>query len=62
VSLVSEDEAPLLRDIERTMRQAVPFSPTPEFARLAQAPAEPQRPAPARAAAPRARSWSRGRR
>ena len=33
VSLVSEDEAPLLRDIEKTMRQAVPFSPTPRFAR-----------------------------
>jgi ATP-dependent RNA helicase RhlE len=39
VSLVSEDEAPLLRDIERTMRQAVPFSPTPAFAR-----AEPRQP------------------
>jgi len=34
VSLVSEDEAPLLRDIERTMRQAVPFAPTPAFARI----------------------------
>ena len=34
VSLVSEDEAPLLRDIERTMRQAVPFAPTPVFARV----------------------------
>ncbi len=38
VSLVSEDEAPLLRDIERTMRQAVPFAPTPAFARTADAP------------------------
>jgi len=35
VSLVSEEEAPLLRDIERTMRQAVPFAPTPAFARTA---------------------------
>jgi ATP-dependent RNA helicase RhlE len=33
VSLVSDDEASLLRDIEKTMRQAVPFSPTPQFAR-----------------------------
>ncbi|HEU0224407.1 MAG TPA: DEAD/DEAH box helicase [Steroidobacteraceae bacterium] len=33
VSLVCEEEAPLLRDIERTMRQAVPFAPTPVFAR-----------------------------
>jgi ATP-dependent RNA helicase RhlE len=33
VSLVSEDETSLLRDIERTMRQAVPFAPTPAFAR-----------------------------
>jgi ATP-dependent RNA helicase RhlE len=56
VSLVSEDEASLLRDIERTMRQAVPFSPTPAFvrqthaplpARPAQPPARPGRTAPA---------------
>ena len=33
VSLVSDDETSLLRDIERTMRQAVPFAPTPAFAR-----------------------------
>ena len=46
VSLVSEDEASLLRDIERTMRQAVPFSPTPAFARKEQAPTV-QRAAPA---------------
>jgi ATP-dependent RNA helicase RhlE len=57
VSLVSEDEAPLLRDIERTMRQAVPFSPTPQFARtVAQHSPEPRRTAPApharRSAAP----------
>ncbi len=31
VSLVSPDEAGLLRDIERTMRQSVPVLPTPEF-------------------------------
>jgi ATP-dependent RNA helicase RhlE len=39
VSLVSADEASLLRDIERTMRQSVPFSPTPAFARVEHAPA-----------------------
>jgi ATP-dependent RNA helicase RhlE len=50
VSLVSAEEAPLLRDIERTMRQAVPFAPTPEFARTDLSPPAPQRaerPAPA---------------
>ena len=31
VSLVSPDEAGLLRDIERTMNQSVPFLPTPKF-------------------------------
>ena len=31
VSLVSPDEASLLRDIERTMRRSVPFLPTPKF-------------------------------
>jgi ATP-dependent RNA helicase RhlE len=50
VSLVSQDEASLLRDIERTMRQAVPFSPTPEFLRQTHAPL------PARPAQPPARS------
>ena len=34
VSLVSAEEAPLLRDIEKTMRQSVPFCPTPKFARV----------------------------
>ncbi|HEY7753455.1 MAG TPA: DEAD/DEAH box helicase [Steroidobacteraceae bacterium] len=48
VSLVCEEEAPLLRDIERTMRQAVPFAPTPAFTRSA-APAAPARPATAAA-------------
>ncbi len=38
VSLVSEDETSLLRDIERTMRQAVPFAPTPAFARTDRSP------------------------
>ncbi len=55
VSLVSDDEAPLLRDIERTMRQAVPFAPTPAFARTA--PAAESR--PAAAARPPARPASR---
>jgi len=32
VSLVSPDEATLLRDIERTMNQKVAFAPTPSFA------------------------------
>jgi ATP-dependent RNA helicase RhlE len=69
VSLVSEDEAGLLRDIEKTMRQAVPFSPTPHFARVAHAP-EPVRAAatprqqPRQAARPTSRTFRprRGRR
>ncbi len=52
VSLVSSDEASLLRDIERTMRQAVPFSPTPDFARVELAPLPAQR---SEQAAPRRR-------
>ncbi len=55
VSLVSHDEAPLLRDIEKTMRQSVPFSPTPAFARRDPAPAAPSRPAAHAAAAAPAR-------
>ena len=31
VSLVSPDEAPLLRDIERLLRRALPIAPLPEF-------------------------------
>ncbi len=31
VSLVAPDEAVLLRDIERVMKRAIPFSPLPEF-------------------------------
>jgi ATP-dependent RNA helicase RhlE len=31
VSLVAPDEAMLLRDIERVMKRAIPFSPLPEF-------------------------------
>ncbi len=38
VSLVSEDEISLLREIERTMRQALPFAPTPAFARTDHSP------------------------
>jgi ATP-dependent RNA helicase RhlE len=38
VSLVSDDETALLKDIEKTMRQAVPFSPTPAFVRSHPAP------------------------
>jgi ATP-dependent RNA helicase RhlE len=48
VSLVAPDEAVLLRDIERTMRQAVPFIETPHFPILQPAPTaarEPQQPA-----------------
>jgi ATP-dependent RNA helicase RhlE len=43
VSLVASDEGVLLRDIERTMRQSVPFMPLPQFAMLG----------PDRSAAPR---------
>jgi ATP-dependent RNA helicase RhlE len=53
VSLVSQEEASLLRDIERTMRQDVPFSPTPAFVRQNHAPL-PARPAQA-PSKPRAR-------
>jgi ATP-dependent RNA helicase RhlE len=56
VSLVTEDEAPLLRDIEKTMRQAVPFSPTPSFARTVPAAEVRQAAAPAR---PQSRPASR---
>ena len=65
VSLVSEDETSLLRDIERTMRQAVPFAPTPAFARTEHAAVPTLRaaaPAPARPPSTAARSWSRRRR
>jgi len=72
VSLVSDDERSLLKDIERTMRQAVPISPTPAFARQSAAQASPQRAAaapqraaagaPQRRAAGAPRSWSRRRR
>ena len=63
VSLVSQEEAPLLRDIEKTMRQAVPFFPTPAFARKEQAPVV-QRvaPAPARRTAPAHHGARNGRR
>jgi ATP-dependent RNA helicase RhlE len=64
VSLVSSDEASLLRDIERTMRQAVPFSPTPDFARVEHAPLPTQRTpqaAPARRVDSRPRRFQRRR-
>jgi len=68
VSLVSPDEASLLRDIEKTMRQSVPFASTPAFARK-EPPAPPApRHAPAapaasgRQAAPARRPGSGGRR
>ncbi len=32
VSLVSQDEAPLLRDIERVLKRSIPVTPMPEFA------------------------------
>jgi ATP-dependent RNA helicase RhlE len=38
VSLVSPDEAPLLRDIERLLRRTIPTSPLPEFKILAPSP------------------------
>jgi len=56
VSLVCEDEAPLLREIEKTMRQAVPFAPTPAFTRRELAPAA----RPAAAAAPARHHAARG--
>ena len=64
VSLVSSDEASLLRDIERTMRQSVPFSPTPEFARteIAAAPAQrTEQAAPARRVDSRPRRFQKRR-
>jgi ATP-dependent RNA helicase RhlE len=69
VSLVAPDEGVLLRDIERTMRQSVPFRDTPHFA-ITQHVADsghdrqrqPQRPAMKRPAQPgqarRGGSWS----
>ena len=58
VSLVSEDETSLLRDIERTMRQAVPFAPTPAFVRTDRTPPA-QRMEPATPAQRAARSTRR---
>lgn len=53
VSLIAPDEASLLRDIERTMKQTIPVLPVPQFAILApttapQAPARPTNHAPDR--------------
>ena len=64
VSLVSSDETSLLRDIESTMRQSVPFSPTPAFAREEHAPLPTQRTpqaAPARRVDSRPRRFQRRR-
>jgi ATP-dependent RNA helicase RhlE len=44
VSLVSQDEAPLLRDIERLLRRSLPVAPLPEF----EIPATPEPSPPAR--------------
>jgi len=55
VSLVSPDEASLLRDIEKTMRQAVPFSPTPAFERQHHAPLPERKAKPQSQARPHAR-------
>ena len=57
VSLVSPDESSLLRDIERTMRQTVPFAPTPQFARKDQAPVAQRA---AQVPSPQARPAARG--
>lgn len=65
VSLVSPDEAGLLRDIERTLRRSVPIVPTPTFARPVSRPsASPDtRAAPApRPASPGGRPGFRSRR
>ena len=45
VSLVSPDEEPLLRDIEKLLRTPIPAAAVPKFAIIA-TPAEPDRPAP----------------
>ncbi len=66
VSLVAPDEASLLRDIEKTMRQPVPFRELPKFAAPLANAATPQ-PAPAHAdrnrapSPPRRPSFSSGR-
>jgi ATP-dependent RNA helicase RhlE len=46
-SLVSPDESPLLRDIERLLRKSLPVMALPAFTVVASAP-EPMRPAPSR--------------
>jgi ATP-dependent RNA helicase RhlE len=71
VSLVSPDEAPLLRDIERLLKRQVACVPPPPFEIRASAPqpaARPQPPQRAHAGTPRpggaqqrARNWSSGR-
>jgi ATP-dependent RNA helicase RhlE len=60
VSLVSPDEAPLLKDIERLLRKSLPVAALPAFKMLAAAPVS-ERAAPGRApsTAPRARPAAR---
>lgn len=58
VSLVAPDEAGLLRDIERTMNQSVPFLPTPKFEVLATKPMPQEPPHPAAAPPKSARPHS----
>ena len=62
VSLVSQDEASLLRDVERVLRRQIPFEPMPEFEVPAELPAarghdhrdsDERRPAPAAGRGPR---------
>ena len=61
VSLVAPDEAGLLRDIERTMRQSVPVLPTPAFERRVPAGPPDRGPPPPRGASRGAeRNDSRG--
>jgi len=56
VSLVAPDESGLLKDIERTMRQAVPFVDTPHFAITRHDVPDSRREAPRRDERPAARS------
>jgi ATP-dependent RNA helicase RhlE len=71
VSLVAPDEAPLVRDIERTMSRKIEFAPTPPFETGSEAEARPARQShagrsghtsPAQGKARRSRSGGRGRR
>ncbi len=59
-SLVSPDESPLLRDIERLLRKSLPVMALPAFTVVASAP-EPMRPAPSRHRPQQGNSGSRQR-